>query len=1167
MDTFKQVQEIQSAQQGLSVSRVFTTKEKDPFSSAEYDLRSSVIRNPDGSVVFEIHNVEVPKSWSQVATDILAQKYFRKAGVPQQDEEGKPLLNEFGDPVLGSETSIKQVVSRLAGCWRHWAEKYKYFASAQDAEAFEDELKYMLLHQMAAPNSPQWFNTGLNWAYGITGPAQGHYYVDPTTKQLSKSQDAYTHPQPHACFIQSIKDSLLDEGGIFDLCTREARLFKYGSGTGSNFSSLRAKNESLSGGGKSSGMMSFLKIFDVAAGAIKSGGTTRRAAKMVCLDMDHPDIEEFINWKVREEKKVASLVAGSHACQHHLSNIMTVAQKTGTQLENNVELKKAFAAAHKDNVPANYLFRTLQLLEQGKTQIDFPVFDTHYESEAYVTVAGQNSNNSVRIPNDFLTAVQNNADWDLIARKSGDVVKSVSATKLWDDICHAAWMCADPGLQYDTTINEWHTCPEDGRINASNPCSEYMFLDDTACNLASINLVKFYDEDTGVFDVEKYQHAVRLWTVVLEVSVLMAQFPSKEIAQKSFEYRTLGLGYANLGSLLMRMGVPYDSDDGRAVGGAITAIMCGQSYATSAELAAHLGAFTRYFENKEHMLKVIRNHRRAAYDADPSSYEKLSVLPMSIDQERCPSYLLDAVQDCWDRALEEGEKHGYRNAQVTVLAPTGTIGLVMDCDTTGVEPDFAMVKFKKLAGGGYFKIVNQGVPAALKKLGYSEEHIKDISHYMKGYATLEGCPHINPESLKEKGFSEESLAALEQQMASAFEIKFAFNKYSLGDDVCKKLGFTDEQLDDPQFNMLTALGFTKEQIAEANDYVCGTMTIEGAPHLKEEHYPIFDCANRCGKDGQRFIHWRGHVKMMAAAQPFITGAISKTINMPNEATIEDVAQAYSESWKLMLKAVALYRDGSKLSQPLNTVSDFEEILTESEDDVDETIGPQQYQEAVATTVGVRRRLPKKRGGFVQEAVVGGHKLFVRTGEFEDGDLGEIFIDMYKEGTAFKSLLNCFAVAISKALQYGVPLEELVDTFTFTRFEPAGMVQGHENIKNATSIVDFVFRVLGHEYLGRTDFVHVKDTGDNKKLNNYIAKPQVAKADPKPTMGAASATQNVKTIQEVTAEKKMSRDEMKILQAKAKGYTGEMCGQCGSMKVKRNGACTVCEDCGATSGCS
>ena len=1517
--TTRGAQKAKANPKGLTINRLFTRKGEDALGKVDYEYRTSTIRNPNGSLVFEMKDIEIPKAWSQIATDIIAQKYFRKAGVPQYDKNGRPVLDAQGKQAFGPERSAKQVVSRLASTWRWWGEKYGYFAGAQDADAFEDELKFMLISQYAAPNSPQWFNTGLYQAYNISGPAQGHYFVNPDTGILEKSTDAYSHPQPHACFIQSVRDDLVNEGGIFDLAVREARLFKYGSGTGTNFSSLRGEGEPLSGGGVSSGLMSFLKVFDRAAGAIKSGGTTRRAAKMVILNVDHPDIEKFVNWKMLEEQKVAALVAGSKACNYHLNEIMRCAHEgKSTDVKKNRELKSKIRAAIAENVPPNYILRCLQLAEQGEKAMDFRTFDTNYNSEAYTTVSGQNSNNTVRVTNAFIEAVLNDDKWNLNARKSSQVIKTLKARDLWNQIAYAAWHSADPGIQFDDTINEWHTCPKDGRINATNPCvtgdtlvltkhdgwrridsligkgteiitnlgqlgtgittgsfetgvkpiyrlrtksgyeikltgdhkvftknrgfvlaaeltkddflclpaqpvgeiiepsdkdfyrligiylgdgcgsrnaiqltmdkteekvlqrmadyycsnferrthqncrtkvlqtsttakvnivsgsainktaqyvdlsqkshektlsekifslglgeqkyilqglftadgtvanygeksqyvaldlsslellkgvqvillgfgikskiyknrragkdtallpdgkgamkeykvremhslrisrnsrvlfekligfmeessknrqlallnetittyfdqpidavrsldyigeekvydltepvsnsfiangitihncSEYVFLDDTACNLASINLMKFVKED-GTFNIEAFRHSVRLWTIVLEISVLMAQFPSREIAQRSFDYRTLGLGYANMGTLLMVSGIPYDSEEGRAITAAITSIMCGESYATSAEMASGLGAFSRFEANRHEMLAVIRNHRRAAYNSKPSEYEALTIKPVGIDAQKCPASLLNAAKGAWDRALTLGEKYGFRNAQVTVIAPTGTIGLVMDCDTTGIEPDFAIVKFKKLAGGGYFKIVNQSVPAALRKLGYNERQIDDVIKYVKGHGALNGCPHINKDTLIAKGFTHEKIAAIEAQLPNVFELAFAFNKWSLGEDFCKTLGLTESQLADPELDLLEALGFTKEQVGAANDYVCGTMTIEGAPHLSQSHYAVFDCASKCGKKGRRFIHHMGHIRMMAAAQPFISGAISKTINMPNNSTIEDIKDAYLQSWQLMVKANALYRDGSKLSQPLNTVSSEDEIAwLGEEDDADETIGPAQVQQHISIRLQ-KKSLPAKRRGFVQEATVGGHKVFIKTGEYPDGKLGEIFIDMYKEGASYRALMNCFAVAVSKALQYGVPLDEFVDSFTFTRFDPSGPVKGHEAIKNATSIIDYIFRVLGYEYLDRTDFVHIKPAGGGEDVSG-----EQKKIVPAGQQEEAPS----KTMEEL--DRPQDESELRMKAARSKGYTGDACGSCGSMRVKRNGSCTVCEDCGTTSGCS
>ncbi|HXJ80943.1 MAG TPA: LAGLIDADG family homing endonuclease [Candidatus Methylomirabilis sp.] len=1533
----------------MKISRRFTQEGQSPYTGIDFELRTSEIRNPDGSTVFRQEGVAVPEGWSPVASDILAQKYFRKSGVPQHGPDGKPLLDGEGRPVLGGERDARQVFHRLAGCWAQWGERHGYFDTPTDASAFYDELCYMLAAQVAAPNSPQWFNTGLHWAYGLAGPAQGHHYVDPDSGNLTRASSAYERPQPHACFIQSVTDDLVNDGGIMDLWTREARIFKYGSGSGSNVSALRGENEPLSGGGKSSGLMSFLKIGDRAAGAIKSGGTTRRAAKMVCLDLDHPDVMEFIRWKVVEEQKVAALVAGSRLAKRRLQAVMTACQEaTGNghgahvnaDPKTNPALRSALREARLAMVPEAYIQKVLQLAAQGIGDFHFPEYDTDWDSEAYLTVAGQNSNNSVRVPNHFFEVLERNGDWTLTRRTDGAVSRRIPAAQIWDEIAHAAWASADPGVQYDTTINEWHTCPLDGRINASNPCvtgdtlvataegwrridelvgrsarivgadglphlvtrifptgrkpiytlttraghrlritgdhrvlttergdvavqdltpedrlvlqgpgfgrrtlpddlalgigvavgdgcltrsiiggreqptvivtmhaaeapvlatvadavntqkaalkavgavgrndgvtvtrtatgarlafgsrpvvdlfsqfavldegsnrkrfspavfeldrpalasilrglftadgtvanhgeksqyvsldstsrellaqvqllllsfriksklyegrrgdrtmamlpdgkggsreypvepmfslrisrssrvlfereigfhpespktaalrhlnaevatyhdeltdrvasiepageddvfdlteavthhfvaggivvhncSEYMFLDDTACNLASINLVKFLHED-GTFDVDGFRHACRLWTMVLEISVLMAAYPSPAIAQKSWDFRTLGLGYANMGTVLMRSGIPYDSPAAVAICGAITAIMNGEAYATSAEMARDLGPFPGFAKNRAPMLRVMRNHRGAAYNADPSEYEGLTITPLGIDPRHCPAPLLAAARETWDRAVTLGETHGYRNAQVTVLAPTGTIGLVMDCDTTGIEPDFALVKFKKLAGGGYFKIINQSIPVALRALGYSPARIDDIVSYCVGRGTLVGAPYINHETLRARGFDEAGLARIEQALGASFDITFAFNTWTLGEGyLASRLGISDPQLAEWNGNLLRALGFTPAEIEAANDYCCGTMTVEGAPRLAPEHLGVFDCANRCGKKGRRFIPVDAHIRMMAAAQPFISGAISKTINMPSDATIEDVKRAYHTSWRGMLKAVALYRDGSKLSQPLNATAD--DVGEEAAAGVEQTA--ERLTERVVTKyVQGRHRLPDRRSGYTQKAVVGGHKVYLRTGEYEDGSLGEIFLDMHKEGAAFRSLMNCFAIAISLGLQHGVPLEEFVDAFVFTRFEPNGMVKGNDHIKMSTSVIDYVFRELAISYLGRTDLSHVpdedlrSDTLGSKPGQGPIAEVESPASVTRPTsrhVGARTVPSLSGGSSNLVESKTLSASEL----ARLKGYEGDPCLDCGQFTMVRNGTCLKCITCGTTTGCS
>ena len=1685
----------------MQITRRFTREGQDPFAGLTFAPRTSVIRNPNGSVVFEMKDVMVPAGWSQVAVDILAQKYFRRAGVPAKTvrvaEDGIPgwlqrNKPEAADTALAGETDSRQVFHRLAGCWTYWGWKGGYFSGERAARAFYDEVCYMLAAQMAAPNSPQWFNTGLHWAYGIEGPAQGHSFVNPLTNEVTRSTSAYERPAPHACFIQQVSDDLVNEGGIMDLWVREARIFKYGSGTGSNFSALRGEGEPLSGGGKSSGLMSFLKIGDRAAGAIKSGGTTRRAAKMVVLDLDHPDIEEFVNWKVTEEQKVADLVTGSRLMNKHLNAVLRAIHthpNAGEKFDpaKNAGLRKAVLEARSALIPENYIARVIQLAKQGFTHLDVEEYDTDWNSKAYYTVSGQNSNNSVRITNGFMKAVEADGPWQLYwrtelekaAKENRDPKpkRTLKARDLWDQIAFAAWSCADPGVQFDGTFNEWHTCPADGRINATNPCcvtgdtlvavadgrnavpikdlvgrevpvyawdhaakrtvigrmwnigvkrqdarvfkvtlddgssfratddhlimlrdgayrqvkdlqpgdslnpfhskvrrpkkvrtkrrfvhtgrgwrvqyrwvweaafgtqpdghhihhrdfnslndrldnlqllpeedhealhrdqmlgdnnparrfmndewrtriseatrgernphygkpqtpearakmrtasakrwadpaehakaadaakrgvdsaraaghrigrpakqrvqrccavcrtnfltaregqlfcskacrysptalamvgakggmkkrgrhltaehreklraastaaavpadkrraaidslrarclkaarllldaghaptldgwdhlrdtahqlgaahfpkresvtrffasdaalqenaalynhkvvsvefagvedvydgtvdihhnfaivtsqtpsgvapgdfdysgcfihnSEYAFLDDTACNLASLNLLTFHDAKAGKFDTEAYRHAVRVWTLILEISVYMAQFPSQSVARKSYDFRTLGLGYANLGALLMVQGIPYDSVEARAQCGALTAIMHAGAYAASAEIAAEVGPFARYEANREAMLRVVRNHRRAAYNAAPAEYEELTVFPVGIDARYCPPDLLAAARFESDRMLELGEKYGYRNAQVTVIAPTGTIGLVMDCDTTGIEPDFALVKFKKLAGGGYFKIINQSVPPALAKLGYAPWQVDDIVRHCKGAATLAGCPHINPGSLKAKGFTDEVLLKVEEQLPGAFELPFVFNRWTLGEAFLKDiLKIPEATLNSPTFDLLAHLGFTRQQITEASTFVCGTMTIEGAPHLKPEHYPVFDCANKCGKTGKRFLAWEAHIRMMAAAQPFISGAISKTINMPHDATVEDVKKAYWLSWQLMTKANALYRDGSKLSQPLNSVADSDEaaILASVTAEPEAEVKPAAVQVAERITekivhryIARRRRLPDRRSGYTQKARIGNHKMYIRTGEYEDGTLGEIFIDMHKEGAAFRSMTNCFAIAVSLGMQHGVPLEEYVDAFLFTRFEPNGVVQGNPYIKMSTSIIDYIFRELAITYLDRKDLAHVlpedlrgdslhdeeddpdfdaeevisertvdaKTAGKPKSLapprSTHLKPGSGTVPAPQPGNGNGNGNGHGKTNGNgATAVKPAAAGataaparvttpvpgtkEERIRIAKQKGYEGDPCSNCQQLTLVRSGACCKCDTCGETSGCS
>jgi ribonucleoside-diphosphate reductase alpha chain len=1070
----------------MKFERFYTRSGTSPYAGITWEKRTSEIIGSTGEVIFHMENVIVPSTWSHIATDILAQKYFRKSGVPASAAKAwtKQVKADPGQAAIeypsdGCEHDARQVFHRLAHTWALWGDSLKLFDSQADREAFYDELLAMLARQIAAPNSPQWFNTGLHAVYGLSGPSQGHFFVNPDSGEVEKSESAYERPQPHACFILSVQDDLVNEGGIMDLITREARLFKYGSGTGSNFSALRGQGEKLSGGGVSSGLLSFLKIADRSASAIKSGGTTRRAAKMVILDADHPDVERYIQWKREEEHKVASLSAGSHLIAKHAAEFSRVAAMRADDPgrfdpTRNSELRAAIGAALAEGFPPEYLRLVLASLEQGDSFLPLPAYGTAWDDEAYNTVSGQSSNNSLRVTNAFMEAALRHKDWELIDRSTGKAAKTIKAERLFDMAARSAWACADPGFQFHDTINEWHTCPKDGSIRASNPCSEYMFLDDTACNLASVNLMRFHDPASGSFDVAAYRHAIRTWTSVLEISVAMAQFPSREIARRSYDYRTLGLGYANLGSLFMVMGLPYDSDKARGVAAGLSAILGGEAYAQSARMASELGPFARFGTNRDDMLRVLRNHRRAALGSPQSEYEGLSITPKPIDPDFCPKELLKAAREAWDEAIDLGTEHGFRNAQVTAIAPTGTIGLLMDCDTTGIEPDYALVKHKKLSGGGFFKIVNQCVPEALKALGYSPDEAKAIQEY---------C-------------------------------------------------------------------------AEKS-------SVDGAPGLRADHYPVFDTATPAGPNG-RCIAWEAHIALMAAVQPFISGAISKTVNMPAAATHEDVKNAILSSWKSMVKAVALYRDGSKLSQPLMASGPSADPLSRSILEIQAEAAvkrpapraPEPKPAASETYArcqpGSRRvSLPGRRTGYTQKAKIGGHSIFVRTGEYDDGSLGEIFLDMHKEGAAFRSLLNSFAIAVSLGLQYGVPLEEYVDAFTFTRFEPNGVVQGHEYVKMATSVLDYIFRDLAITYLKRSELGQVKpddllSTGTQEKISQENKDKRCSHDKQESNAaGGGSAYQA----------------------ARLSGYEGDPCPVCGHFTLVRNGTCLKCETCGGTTGCS
>ncbi|RJE81324.1 vitamin B12-dependent ribonucleotide reductase [Paracoccus sp. JM45] len=1079
----------------MKIERRFTTETSGAYGDIAFATTATDIRNPDGSVLFRNDGVQVPAGFSQTASDVMAQSFFCRGGVPAVlkavPEDGVPdfLWRHVADLTaladlpdcdrFLAETTARQVFDRMAGAWTYWGWKGGYFASEDEARAYLDEIRFMLARQMASPAAAQWVNTGLHWAYGIGSDAQG-FRVDHITGDV-QAADA-SHPQPHACFIQSVSDDLLSGGGIMDLWVREARLFKHGHGSGTNFSELRSTDEALSQGGTSAGLMGFLKIGDRAAGAIKPGGIRRRTSKMVICDIDHPEVEDFINWKTLEEQKVASLVAGSQMHERHLNAIFAAIGAGGdTDPDSNAALKAAIRDARRVMIPETYVNRILQYAQQGFTSIRFPTFDTDWDSEAYATVSGQNSDSAVRVTDAFLNAVRVDAPWELLRRTDGRVAKTVSARQLWDQIGDAAWASADPAVQFDDTVNAWHTCPQDGAIRASNPSGEYMFLDDTACHQATLNLTAFVRD--GRFDGKGFAHATRLWTLTSEIGVMMAQFPSERLARRTHDFRPLGLGFANLGGLLMRMGVAYDSDQGRAICGAITALMTGTVYATSAQMAAMVGPFAGYARNAGDMLRVIANHRAAVLGT--GDYHGLNIAPVLMDADHCADAdLIHMARSAWDQALDLGCRHGFRNAQASVIAPAAQSGLIMDCDTNGIEPDFAHVKYVALPQGGHAKAINPAIPQGLTVLGYDDDQIVAIAAHAIGNASLADCPTVNQAALVRCGFGAEQLARVQSALTTAVDIRFVFNQWTLGRSFCRDtLGIPTDKLADPAFDLLSYLGFSDAQIKAANDHICGTMTIEGAPYLRPEDLAVFDCTTPCGQSGTRHLSLDSHIRMMAAAQTFVSGGIARTLKLPHSASIADVLAVHDLAWSFGLKSIDLYRDGSKLSQPLA------QSLFQDDDGARDVMGngtPRQKAAIMAEKVveriivkeirAAREKLPLRRKGYTQKASVGGHKVYLRTGEYDDGNLGEIFIDMHKEGAGFRAMINNFAIAVSVGLQYGVPLEEFVDAFTLTRFEPAGPVQGNDSIKNATSILDYVFRELAVSYLDRTDLAHVKPQG-------------------------------------------------------------------------------------------
>ena len=1126
----------------LKIKKLFTYG-REAYSENDFSYRKAFINNQE-KLIF------VPKSWSQNAADILSQKYLRRDGIPKFlkkiPEDGVPEWLWRSEPEntpeqeYVGENDARQIFHRLAGTWTYWAWKGKYITTEEDAKSFYDELSHMLFAQIGAPNSPQFFNTGIHWAYGIAGVGQGHYYHEDGI--IKESRSSYERPQVHACFIQSIEDNLVEENGIIDFVMRESRIFKFGSGSGANFSALRGISEKLSSGGQSSGLMSFLKVGDSAAGAIKSGGTTRRAAKMVSLDEDHPEIDQFVNWKVKEEDKIIALTVGSKIVGEMIAKVNKACQlakyppEKRTSIMENLELVEALQEGYQRGVPIQYIARIVQMLGQGISEFKWKTYDgSNFNDEAYSTVSGQNSNNSVRLSNYFIKQMLNDGTFDLTNRVDGSVRESINARKLWEQICLSAWICGDPGLQFDTTINEWHTCPNSGRIRGSNPCSEYNFLDNTACNLASINLLKFL-HGSHEFDNSSFLHAVTLWMIVLEISVYMAQYPSKEIARLSYMFRTTGLGYANLGGLLMSMGVPYDSEKGRTIAGYITALMHGKAYEVSSQMAKLFGVFEGYEKNREPMLRVIKNHRNAVLGVKC----ELEVQPIFLNRSLLSKQQLDEVDCLWKNVCDLGEKHGFRNAQVTVIAPTGTIGMLMDCDTTGCEPDYALVKIKKLVKTNdfdpdYMKIVNGCLLKALQVLGYLEKQIEEIVQYVIGSGDIENAPYINHQSLRKVGFKEEDFIKLNSVIKYSDNLSSIFTEHVLGAETCNRLGVPRGK-DQKNFNLLEFLGFSKEEIAVASTYVCGHLCIEGAPHLKEEHLSVFDCSTKNGSIGKRYITPEGHVRMMGAIQSFISGAISKTVNLPGDATISDCSETYLMAWKMGVKAVALFREGSRLSNPLvGAGADAFGMLKN-------LLKAPKKQETLPR--GVREKLPDVRKGYTQRITIDSWSFYYTVGENDAGDVREVFITGGgREGAPFRSVMNCFAKAISIAMQYGAPIEEIVHSFAFVKFPPSGRIKGDKDITSIESFVDYVVRSIGLRYRNMT---YLANSG-----HEYEADEDMQNRSP----------------MSLKSKENLKNKDFSSLQNNFSGYTGEFCEHCSGCRMIRNGGCSYCLDCNTSGGCS
>lgn len=1146
------------------------------YQNINFIEKYSQLKEVDGKVLGSF-KIVVPDFWSQTSADIIAQKYARRAGVPrylkkihednvpvwlQRSEEdvdaflkenhGKIDINEFSQDShlrYEHEDDARMIFERVAGCWAYWGWKGGYFEAENDACDFYQSTVLMMINQEAAANSPQQFNGGIHWAYGIKGQPQGHFYYDAEQKDCVRSTSAYEHPQLHACFILSVNDSLLGEGGILDLATKEATAFKYGSGTGSNFSALRAKNEPLSGGGSSSGLMSFLGMFDKVAGALKSGGKTRRSAKMNTIDVNHPEILDYITCKMHEENKVASMITGSKNIKKHLDNLHYAAKHGECDVNANPALASAIIDAHRDSVPVELLIRALSLLEQGVDDIGFEVFTADFNGSAYASVNMQNANNSIRVTDEFMRAVIDDDYFKLTNRTNPKEYTQVKARKIWDSLCLSAWSCGDPGIQMDDTIASWHTCPASGRINGSNPCSEYMFLDDTACNLASLNLVKFQLKN-GRLDTDKFVKAVKTWLKALEISVFIAQYPSRLIASNSHKFRPLGLGYANLGSFLMRAGIPYDSDEARSIAGYITAVMHGVSYKTSAELASKLGAFEGYQLNREHMMRVICNHRHAVFG---ELCDQVNIQPRSLDHTYLTNVESEFVKNLWDDVVDHGHKYGFRNSQVTVLAPTGTIGLMMGCNTTGVEPQYMLITHKKLSGGGYMKLVDESVNYALMHLGYTNDQIDAINKHIVGHGSLAQCDLLNHEALLNRGFTKENIAKIESALPDVFDVSNAFSEFIIGSEIYDHLHIPADQRNGS--SLLKQL-IPEDKIKDLNLYVCGHMCIENAPFIKPDHLQVFDCAVPNGEHGKRSIATKGHVLMVSTAQSFLSGAISKTFNQRQETKVtsktydtafdaedvESISDVFMLCYKHGVKCTTVFRDGSKMSAPLGSFSDNKILsLLRSVNSAPDS--------KTKLKRGERELLPNKRYGYTQKVTVSNDSIYHTTGENVGGELRELFITASgREGSAFRSIMNAFAKSISLGLQYGVPLEEFIHAFVFMNFPPSGLVSGHKHIKKIYSIIDYIMRDLAINYCNMMDLANVQNAHkeDVANLRNNITHKRVT---------------NTTSI-----DSALDATQLEIKKARMLGYTGEFCAVCREARMIYDGTCSICEACSNTTGC-